>query len=190
MFRDEGGASRRAWLKSVLGLGVSLRVVPVVAGQDEQATSRPREGDLLVRTNDSTQTPLKPEDIPLSATPVIAWPMEPIAKILRSGSRLNRILLMRLPMESLGPETRPRAADGVVAYTAICTHSGCDIGDWLDAEQVLYCACHSTKFDPRDNARVIDGPAPRSLPALPLKLVDGVLVVARPFTTRVGFEEV
>jgi len=35
---------------------------------------------------------------------------------------------------------------------------------------------------------VVDGPAPRPLPALPLKIVDGALVVARPFTSPVGFE--
>jgi Rieske Fe-S protein len=35
---------------------------------------------------------------------------------------------------------------------------------------------------------VLDGPAPRALPALPLKIADGMLVVAKPFTTRVGFE--
>jgi Rieske Fe-S protein len=33
---------------------------------------------------------------------------------------------------------------------------------------------------------VIDGPTPRSLAALPLKLADGKLVVAKPFTGRVG----
>jgi rieske iron-sulfur protein len=33
---------------------------------------------------------------------------------------------------------------------------------------------------------VIDGPTPRALPALPLKIVDGKLAVARPFTSRVG----
>jgi len=43
-------------------------------------------------------------------------------------------------------------------------------------------------FDPKDGARVVDGPAPRGLPALPLKVVEGKLVVAGPFTARVGFE--
>jgi Rieske Fe-S protein len=33
---------------------------------------------------------------------------------------------------------------------------------------------------------VIDGPAPRALAALPLKIADGRLVVAKPFTARVG----
>ena len=32
----------------------------------------------------------------------------------------------------------------------------------------------------------MDGPAARALPALPLKIVDGKLAVAKPFTGRVG----
>jgi Rieske Fe-S protein len=35
---------------------------------------------------------------------------------------------------------------------------------------------------------VKDGPAPRALPQLPLKVVDGVLVVSASFTSKVGFE--
>ena len=47
---------------------------------------------------------------------------------------------------------------------------------------MLECACHFSIFDPKDGGKVVDGPAPRVLPALPLKIVDGHLVVARPFT--------
>jgi Rieske Fe-S protein len=53
----------------------------------------------------------------------------------------------------------------------------------------LYCECHQSKFDPRDQARVTDGPAPRNLPALPLRIVGGRLEVAGPFTARPGFEQ-
>jgi Rieske Fe-S protein len=35
----------------------------------------------------------------------------------------------------------------------------------------------------------VDGPAPRPLPALPLKIVDGRLVVAQPFTAAIAFEK-
>ena len=52
----------------------------------------------------------------------------------------------------------------------------------------MSCPCHATRFDPKNGARVIDGPAPRPLPALPLALAEGRLVVSRSFTTRVGFE--
>ena len=113
----------------------------------------------------------------------MAWAMDPIDRTVRSGSRLNRVLLIRLDAGKLSPETRSRAADGVVAYTAICTHTGCEVVEWLAGEGVLHCPCHFSKFNPSDGARVVDGPAPRPLPALPLAIVDGRLVVAKPFTT-------
>ncbi|PYM12143.1 MAG: 2Fe-2S ferredoxin, partial [Candidatus Rokuibacteriota bacterium] len=55
------------------------------------------------------------------------------------------------------------------------------------AEQKIFeCACHYSHFNPREGAALIDGPAPRALAALPLKIVNGNLAVARPFTGRVG----
>jgi Rieske Fe-S protein len=117
----------------------------------------------------------------------MAWAMDPSNKTVRSGSRLNRVLLVRLDPEKLSGKTKPRAADGVVAYTAICTHTGCEVTEWVD-EQILFCPCHASKFEPKDGGKVVDGPAPRDLPALPLKLVDGKLAVAKPFTARVAFD--
>lgn len=185
-----GTTARRAVLKGALGLGLGFTLSPARAiAQGDPATLRPKEADLLVKVGDPTLTPLAPADVPPAETPTMAWAMDPADKTVRSGSRLNRVLLVRLDPEALSAATRVMAADGVVAYTAICTHSGCDVSDWLADEHLLYCACHQTKFDPRDGARVVDGPAPRSLPALPLKIVDGRLVVARGFTARVGFDE-
>jgi Rieske Fe-S protein len=149
---------------------------------------RPREGDLLVKADDASLTPLAPDDIPADARQVVAWAMDPTDRTVRSGSRLNRLLLVRIALDAASPETRARAADGVVAYTAICTHTGCDVVEWLADDRLLYCPCHFSKFDPRDGARVLDGPAPRPLPALPLTVKEGKLVVAGPFTARVGFE--
>jgi Rieske Fe-S protein len=99
------------------------------------------------------------------------------------------VILLRLEPDTLTSETRARAADGVVAYTSICTHTGCDVDDWQASERLLACQCHFSQFDPRDAAKVVDGPAPRPLPALPLKIVDGKLAVARPFTAPVAFEK-
>ncbi|MGH9383750.1 MAG: ubiquinol-cytochrome c reductase iron-sulfur subunit [Vicinamibacterales bacterium] len=179
--------ARRSILQGAAGW-VLAWMTPVPAAAQDARAARPAAGDLLVRTSDKTLAPLAPDDIPVAATPVIAWAMEPGDQVVRNGTRLNRVLLVRLDPDVLGEKTRSLAAEGVVAYSAICTHTGCDVGTWLDDEQVLYCECHESKFDPRDNAHVIDGPAPRSLPALPLKVVDGRLVVAGPFTSKVGFE--
>lgn len=172
-----------------MGLGVGLLLEPTLAlGQDDRASLRPQEGDLLIRVGDGSLTPLTSGDIRVGAIQTLAWAMDPTDTTVRSGSRLNRVLLLRFDAAQLSPETRSRAADGIVAYTAICTHTGCEVEEWLADEQLLSCVCHSSKFDPKDGAKVVDGPAQRMLPALPLKLVDGKLVVARPFTARVGFE--
>lgn len=164
------------------GLGLAL-------GQTDAASSRPRTGDVLVKTGDAAKQPLTPADIVAGAPQLLVWAMDPADGTVRSGSRLNQILVLRADPSTLGAETRARAADGVVAYSSICTHTGCDVDDWEPATRVLACQCHFSQFDPRDGAQVVDGPAPRPLPALPLTIVDGKLTVAAPFTAAIAFEK-
>ena len=173
-------SARRDFLMAGIGL---------VLAQGDGASVRPKQGDVLIKAGDASTTPLTPADIPLGKAPTLAWAMDPADRAVRSGSRLNQLLLLRFDPSSLAPDTRTRAAGGVVAYTSICTHTGCDVDDWLADKQILSCQCHHSEFDPKDGAKVVDGPAPRDLPALPLKVVDGNLVVAQPFTTPVGFEK-
>ena len=96
------------------------------------------------------------------------------------------MLLIRLPEAEMTAETRARAAGGVLAYSAVCTHQGCDTKTWLAKEKALVCFCHSSKFALLDGAIVISGPAPRALPALPLALDGEQLVVAGAFTAPPG----
>jgi Rieske Fe-S protein len=186
---DQPAVGRRTALKAAIALSVGVTLSRSMAlGQDDQAMLRPQAGDWLVKIGDAELMPLAPDAIPVAAQQTMAWAMDPRSRIVRSGSRLNRVLLLRFDPDTLAAETRARAAGGVVAYTAICTHNGCELTDWLGEDQTLSCPCHATKFDPKNGARVIDGPAPRPLPALPLALAEGRLVVSRSFTTRVGFE--
>lgn len=180
-----GAASRR----DVVAGGLGLALAPGAAlAQQDPATLRPRAGDYLVRQDDPVGKPLTAADLSLHTEQVFAWAVDPADKTVRKGSRLNGIILTRYESAELTDETRARAAEGIVAYTQICTHNGCDVSAWIAAERLVMCACHFTKFDPRDAARVIEGPAPRALPALPLKVEDGRLVVAKAYTDRVGFE--
>ena len=110
-------------LKGVLGLGLGLAAERRLRAQGDPASARPKEGDLFVKDGDTTATPLTADDVAAGAAPLQAWPMDPAGKVVRSA-RLNRILLVRVDTAALGEETRPLAADGVVAYTAICTHGG------------------------------------------------------------------
>jgi len=188
--REAGWYVRRLHRRAAIELGLCLVLAPrVVCAQRDAKRERPRDGDLLVTIDSSTPEPLKPDDVPPSGKLTMAWPLDPSDNTVRDGSRLNKVLLLRLDPESLDPVTRERAAEGVVAYSAICTHAGCDVMVWHPESQRLECPCHYSQFDPAAGAKVEGGPAPRPLPALPLKIADGRLVVAKPFVGRAGFQQ-
>jgi Rieske Fe-S protein len=167
--------NRREVLAAASVLGVSAAAEP--------ADERPQEGDYLVAVDAANSNGLSPSDI---GGPTIAWPMEPAARLVRNGSRLNKVLLVRLDPVTLVGSTRERAADGVVAYSAICPHAGCEVSGWIDDQKILECPCHNSKYNPREGAAIVDGPTTRGLAALPLKIIDNKLVVARPFVGRLG----
>jgi Rieske Fe-S protein len=170
---------------SALGLGLASGAASVPA-HAEAADERPKPGDFLVAIDSGTPVALEPKDIAEGVRQVLAWPMDPAEKIVRSGSRLNKVLLLRLDPATLVGDTRERAAEGVLGYSAICPHAGCEITAWLEDQKILECPCHSSHYNPREAGAVIDGPTMRPLPALPLKIVDGKLAVAKPFTSRPG----
>lgn len=174
-----------------LELGLCFALAPRLAlAQTEPARERPKEGDLLIAvTAAATPEPLKPDDLLLGGKQTMAWPMDPETRTVRSGSRLNKVLLLRLEPEGFDPETKDHAVEGVVAYSAVCTHTGCDVINWHPESELLECPCHYSTYNPKEGAKVVSGPSPRRLPALPLKIVDGRLVVAKPFIGRAGFQQ-
>jgi rieske iron-sulfur protein len=180
---DPARLTRRGVLAVASLVGASFAPIPTLA---EPASERPKQGDFLVSIDSDTTTALAPKDIPLGGPPVLAWPMDPADKTVRKESRLNKVLLVRLDPATLVGVTKERAAEGVVAYSAICPHAGCEVNVWFAEQQLLECSCHFSHYNPREAAAVIDGPAPRALAALPLDIVDGRLAVAKPFTSRVG----
>jgi rieske iron-sulfur protein len=182
---DRRCSTRRDVLTLVSALGLEAMAGPLAA-KAEPADERPKEGDLLVLLDGESITPLEPKDVPAGGPPLLAWPMDPAGPVVRKGSRLNKVLLLRLDAATLTSPTSERAADGVVAYSAICPHAGCEVGGWDAEQKILECSCHFSHYNPREAAAIIDGPATRPLPALPLKLVDGKLTVAKQFTSRVG----
>lgn len=59
--------------------------------------------------------------------------------------------------------------DRVAAFSRVCTHAGCLV-EFDQGSDVLFCPCHGAEFDPRHGARVIGGPAPAPLPAIPVRI--------------------
>lgn len=165
------------------------------AGEDPPgADERPQKGDVLVFSEGDQEGKLVTiADLPLGGPPVHAWPKDPKTSVVRSASRLNEILIIRLDPAELDDQTRARAQDGIVAYSAICAHAGCPVTAWVKSDvgdkEVFKCMCHNSEYDPRQGAQVVFGPAPRRLAALPLALTDGALSVAGNFIGKVGGQQ-
>jgi rieske iron-sulfur protein len=188
--------ARRALILAALATGVGLATATPAAAEENQPGSdeRPQKADLLVLAEgDHAGEVIRPEDLKLSGPPVRAWPKDPKTAVIRNGSRLNQILVVRLDPAELDDETRPHAADGIVAYSAICTHAGCPVTAWVKAvtggKEVFKCVCHNSEYDPRQGAQVVFGPALRRLAALPLVVADGSLTVAARFVGKVGAQQ-
>lgn len=77
--------------------------------------------------------------------------------------------------------------ESFAAYSAICTHLGCTVNAQLQDGGLIYCPCHGSVFDPANGAEVLEGPAGRPLPSLPIRLeADGTIAVAGDFDGPVG----
>jgi len=177
---------RRAVLKSALALGPWLISSARADDQPDETEKRPQPGDHFVfLTGPKKDQPARAEDLELGGEQLQAYPADPKG-LIRDGSPLNLVLLVRVGDNGLDEETRKRSADGVVAYSAICTHQACPVSQWSNGKKAMVCSCHGSTYDPKNGATVVFGPAPRPLPALPLKSDNGLLIVAGGFTGRVG----
>ena len=151
---------------------------------------RPQVGDVFVRFEGDQDGPvISAAELKAGDVPIVAWAMDPKTNLPRDGSRLNQVLLLRLDPSTLDAKTSPHAVDGLLAYSAICTHAQCTVTGWIKDRQVLHCPCHQSEYDPRQDAKVVSGPAPRALAVLPLKLNDGKPEVAAQFIGKVGMTQ-
>lgn len=67
-----------------------------------------------------------------------------------------------------------RTEVGFFALSAVCTHLGC-ITRWLEDEGTIACPCHGSKFG--KDGSLAQGPAPRPLRRIAIRLEEGELIV-------------
>ena len=144
-----------------------------------------KAGDLLVFADGEK----KGQAITLDSLPVsdsaLAYPKG------KESNFANIIRVTRERPELFQPPTRIDWTDqGVVAYSAICTHLSCTVS-WEKAAQLtastLLCRCHNGIYDPLRGAKVIGGPPPRPLPQIAVKVGgDGTVAIASEFAGPVG----
>ncbi len=175
--------------RAVLGAGLAAAPWLMAAAEaQDPASAPPQPGDHLVfLTGPKKGTPIHSADVVIGEVQVQAYPADPNGTV-RDGTRLNLLILTRVGGEEVSEETSARSADGVVAYSGVCTHQACPVNMWSADLKAFVCSCHGSVYDPRNGAEVLAGPAPRRLAALPLKSDNGLLIVAAGFTGRVGIQ--
>jgi Rieske Fe-S protein len=182
---QQGGKfSRRNLLLGAMGVSAaafvaSFSVVPIFVTKVLQiAVQEVAPGDQLVysavTSGAAAGDPVKAGDIQQGKS-VQAFPKG------KADNQQNLIEIVRIAAGN--------GKEGLVAYSAICTHLGCVVQAQLNQANQIACPCHNSHFDPSNNAAVVGGPAPRPLPSLPIDVgQDGIITAAGPFSAKVGVE--
>ncbi|KQT58483.1 hypothetical protein ASG52_21760 [Methylobacterium sp. Leaf456] len=178
---DKFMIDRRA---ALLGVAGCCLAGPVWAGPEEDL---PAKGDTLVFDDG----PLEGKPVTLDAIkvgePALAIAVDTATGTKKTESRFAKIVLVRLAAEDIDEDTKPYAADDVLALSAICTHQGCTANGWNPENKSLLCFCHGSEFVPGEGGRVEKGPARKRIPILPLaKGEKGEAVVANSFRGKPG----
>lgn len=174
--------SRRRIFRLVAGLAAGLATRMTYANDDAQILVGDR---LVLHTTQDAPVALRAADIKPGKV-VLAFPFDPATKKIRNESRLSKVLLVRGDETKMDEETKQRSASGVLAFSGVCTHAGCDVNAWMAKTSNLLCYCHASQFDPYDSGKVTDGPAQRALPWLAIKLEGEELVVAGALSAAPG----
>lgn len=186
---------RRAVLQAAIGVGAGLTVLSslyigagLIPKKEVTPESEPiAPGDWLVYGLGSQKSQLvKANDLGLGQLQTIAYPMNPQSQVVKSGEADNTVMLIRLEPASLSAATAQYAAEGIVAYSAVCKHLGCIVSNWDKDKQILVCPCHQGRYDPKQQAKVVGGPPPAPVPQLPIRIEQGRIVVAGEFLGAVG----
>ncbi|MDO6515188.1 MULTISPECIES: ubiquinol-cytochrome c reductase iron-sulfur subunit [unclassified Neptuniibacter] len=186
---------RRSFLKScaciaAVGATEGLSSSHAEAASKKPESMRPKPGDqLVVEDGHGNARVISASELKLEVQQIMAFPQDPVTGVIRSGSRFNKVMVMRLNPELMDEDTKKNSADGVVAYSAICTHQGCDVNSYIEDKKEFFCFCHYSRFNPYEAGKVTNGPATRRLAMLPIEIKDDFIIVKEPFTRKPGYKK-
>ena len=165
-----------------LGLAAVFPIRSLGPSPGAGLASTPFAGPGPLRLVDGEGHPIRPSDLVRSQL-LTAWPEG------RVGEADAPTLLLQVdPGEFVPVPGRERwTAENIVAYSKLCTHTGCPVGLYQTDLDLLLCPCHQSTFDVLHGAEPVFGPAARPLPQLPLAVdADGYLVATGDFSAPVG----
>ena len=128
-----------------------------------------------------TGTPTAPTADPAAAPTAAPTPGPPVADPTAAGSAGTKLgPAADVPVgggtvyESLEVVVTQPQAGRFEGLSAVCTHTGCIVDKVVDG--LIECPCHGSRY--RLDGTVAGGPAPRALPARPVTVVDGSIVLS------------
>jgi rieske iron-sulfur protein len=170
------GACVLAGATAVVTIGGS---VPAFADQKDV----PQVGDVFVFTDGAKKGQVvMAADIPVDLTKVVTVQAATPDGKPREGDNYT-VVLFRCAPDQVPADMKSETVDGIMAYSAVCTHQGCMMTEVHQKSEAvnafgIICPCHDAIFDPLQDGKNTGGAVSRVLPHFPIKSDGGKLVVS------------
>jgi Rieske Fe-S protein len=125
-------------------------------------------------------------DIVADAPPVTAQAKDPASGKIRDSEKAMVLLYRTSAPDKIAVDIRGDTFEGILAYSALCTHQGCQLTDWDAAGKQFSCPCHKGTFDPLQGGTNTGGQKTRDLPQIPVKGEEGKLIVSDAIMSWIG----
>ncbi len=123
-------------------------------------------------------------DIVVDAPPITVQAKDEAGQVRESEKAT--ILMYRVAPDKIPDDIRGDTVEGLIAYSALCTHQGCLVSGWDAASKQFICPCHNGLFDPLKGGVNTAGAPTRALPQVPVRIHDGKLVVGDAIISWIG----
>jgi rieske iron-sulfur protein len=177
---------RRDLLKSTCVMAGAAAVVSVTGSLPAFAADQkdvPMVGDVFVFTEGPKKgSVVMVADIPLDEKHVVTVQAATPDGKAREGDNCTAVLFRTTP-DKVPDDLKSETVEGIMAYSAVCTHQGCLMNELHTTEEVdpkfgIICPCHDAIFDPMKNGKNTFGATSRTLPHFPIKSEGGKIVVS------------
>jgi rieske iron-sulfur protein len=156
-------------------------------GTQPQPPGAPERHDLLVYTDGPKKgQDVMTADIVADAPPITVQAKDPATGQVRESEKATILLYRTSQVDKIATDIKGDTWNGIVAYSALCTHQGCLVSGWDADKKQLVCPCHTGTFDPFTGGTNTGGAKTRDLPQIPVKDDDGKLIVSDAIVSWIG----
>jgi len=170
--------------------GVAKAFAAGGAGDYPQPLGAPKTHDTFVYIDGPNKgKDVKTAEIVLDVSPIPVQAKDGETGEVRESEK-STVLLYRVNAETIPLEWRSDSADGILAYSAVCTNDATLIGpkDFDSASKQVTCSTCKTQYDLINGAEVKGGPGTRALPQVPVADHDGLLRISHGIISWVGMK--